>query len=53
MHDALAGRTGVRYGPLVDAEKARISDVLYSYARGDIDSVEFTTMRQVRRVCHN
>ncbi len=51
MHDALAGRTGVRHGPLTDPEKARISDVLYSYARGDVDALEFSTMRQVRHRC--
>jgi hypothetical protein len=40
MHDTLCGRTGVRYGPMDDSDRARIADILYGYMRGDVDDVE-------------
>ena len=40
MHDALAGRTGLRYGPLDDHDKQWVGGVIEGFVRGDIDEME-------------
>lgn len=40
MHDALSGRTGVRYGPLDENDRAWIAAAVNGYVRGDVDDLE-------------
>lgn len=40
MHDAVAGRSIVRHGPLSEEDKDWITSVVHAYVRGDVDDMD-------------
>ncbi|XP_013225759.2 kinesin-like protein KIF9 isoform X1 [Columba livia] len=50
MHDSLANRSSVTYGPLTDTQVAEIKSQVHRYLQGAIDEIDIVNVRQIQEV---
>lgn len=52
LHDAMAGRSGVRYGPIQPLEQEALTAIVQQFVAGQVDDIEVSTVRQLHAALH-